>query len=111
MSQSEAIAKAPESVAGTWIITIKSPTGSEQTELHITEKQGALTAVQTGDGTSTQVTEITYENGQLVWLNETQKPFKMKLKFSANVEGDAFEGKVKVGFIGSFPLRGVRQLS
>ncbi len=109
MSQSEAIAKAPESVAGTWIITIKSPTGSEQTELHITEKQGALTAVQTGDGTTTEVTEITYENGQLVWLNETQKPFKMKLKFSANVEGDAFEGKVKVGFIGSFPLRGVRQ--
>ncbi len=108
-AESLTVNRTPESIAGSWIITIKSPTGSEQTELHVTQNEHGLSAIQTGDGTTTQVTDITYKNGQLEWLNQTQKPFKMKLKFTAAVNGDTFEGKVKVGFIGSFPLRGEKQ--
>ena len=45
---------------------------------------------------------------KLFWINHVVKPMKMKVEFTATVDGDAMSGKVKAGFMGSFPFTGVR---
>ncbi len=95
---------APVSVDGSWTITIKGPTGPMESVLEVEPLGDGLRGVQSGEGSSSEVDDISYKNGELVWINKINKPMKMTLTFTGKVEGDTMSGKVKAGFMGSFPF-------
>jgi cytochrome P450 len=101
---------APTSVDGDWIITVKGPTGPMDSKLSLQSSGGVLGGTQSGEGVTTAVEEITYNgsSGDIVWTNKINKPIKMSLKFSGKVEDGRMSGKVKAGFMGSFPFTGVK---
>jgi hypothetical protein len=96
------------SVSGKWKITIKSPTGPQNTILEIQEQDGKVTGAQSGQGSTTEISDATWDGSKLFWINHVVKPMKMKVEFTATVDGDSMSGKVKAGFMGSFPFTGVR---
>jgi len=100
---------APHNIDGEWTVTIKGPTGPMPSTLNLATKGGALGGSQSGDGVTTPIDEISYENGNVVWVNKIQKPMKLKLQFKGKVEGKTMTGKVKVGFIGSYPFTAVKE--
>ncbi|MAR90342.1 MAG: hypothetical protein SV765_16970 [Pseudomonadota bacterium] len=93
---------------GTWTVTAKSPTGPMDSSLELKEEGGQLSGVQSGDGSSDVIDEITYDSstGEIFWINKIKKPMKLKLQFKGVVEGDTMSGKVKTGFMGSFAFTG-----
>lgn len=101
--------KAPASIDGEWTVTIKGPTGPMPSTLNLATRGGVLGGSQSGDGVTTPIDEISYENGNVIWVNKIQKPMKLKLQFKGKVEGATMTGKVKVGFIGSFPFTAVKE--
>jgi cytochrome P450 len=100
----------PASVAGEWIVTVKGPTGPMDSVLSLTDSNGALGGAQSGEGSTSPIEEITYDGatGSIVWTNRIAKPIKMSLKFTGKVQGTTMTGKVKAGFMGSFPFTAVR---
>jgi len=98
------------SVEGRWKVTIKSPTGPMATELVLAQVDGTLTGTQSGQGMSSPISEAKLDGDKLSWVNHVTKPMKMKLEFSGVVEGgQKISGKVKAGFVGSFPFTGVKE--
>ncbi len=99
---------APQSIEGAWSVTVKGPTGAMDSTLELTTGSEGLGGTQTGDGTSTDIQEIHYEpeTGKVQWINKISKPMKMTLTFNGSVEGNRMSGKVKAGFMGSFPFTG-----
>lgn len=96
------------SVAGKWTITIKSPTGPQVTTLELNEADGKITGAQSGQGSTTEITDATYDGSKIFWVNHVTKPMKMKVEFAATVEGTQMSGKCKAGFMGSYPFTGVK---
>jgi cytochrome P450 len=96
------------SVEGEWTVTIKGPTGPMATTLVLERVDGVLTGTQSGEGATTPINEAGFENGNIFWANQITKPMKLKLEFTGVVEGDSMNGKVKTGFMGSFPFTAVR---
>lgn len=97
------------SVAGKWDITIKAPTGPQRTVLELIETKGKISGSQTGQGTTTEISDASLEGSKLFWINHVTKPLKMKVQFTATVEGSTMSGKVKAGFMGSYSFTGVKQ--
>lgn len=96
------------SVAGKWNVTIKAPTGPQATVLELQETEGKITGSQTGQGTTTEITNATFDGSKLYWIQHITKPMKMKLEFNATVDGAQMTGKVKAGFMGSYSFSGTR---
>lgn len=92
------------SVTGKWNLTIKAPTGAQNTELEIREENGMLTGVQSGQGVSTDIPEINVSGNDIAWNSVVTRPMKMKLEFSGTIEGDTMNGKVKAGMMGKYPF-------
>jgi hypothetical protein len=42
-------------------------------------------------------------------VNNTTKPMKLKVEFTGEVNGDQMSGKVKTGFMGTFPFTGTKE--
>ncbi len=108
--QSAASASAPASVDGDWAITIKGPTGPMESQLNLATVDGALGGSLSGDNNTTPLESVTYDSasGNIAWTGKITKPMKMTLTFTGKVENDRIEGKVKAGFMGSFPFTGQR---
>lgn len=100
---------APDSIDGDWVVTIKGPTGPMPSNLSLATTNGVLGGSQEGDGETNEIDEISYDKGNVVWVNKIKKPMKLKLQFKGKVEGNTMVGKVKVGFIGSFPFTAEKQ--
>lgn len=96
------------SVAGTWTVTVKSPTGPMATTLVLEHGDGKLSGTQSGEGATTVIDQVRFDKGTLVWTNQITKPMKLKLEFSGVVDGNTMTGKVKTGFMGSFAFTGVK---
>jgi hypothetical protein len=97
------------SVAGKWDITIKAPTGPQKTVLELIDNKGQITGSQTGQGTTTEISNASFDGSKLFWINHVKKPLKMKVEFTATVDGGTMSGKVKAGFMGSYSFTGTRQ--
>jgi len=69
---------------------------------------GALAGTQAGEGTTTPIDKVRYENGEIVWTNQITRPMKLKLEFAGTVDGGTMQGKVKTGFMGSFQFTAVK---
>ncbi|MDR3417297.1 MAG: cytochrome P450 [Nevskia sp.] len=98
----------PVTLDGTWNVTVKSPTGPMATVLALEYVDGRLTGTQSGQGTTTPISDIQIDGNQITWINHISKPMKMKLTFSGTVSGKEMSGKVKAGFMGSFQFTGVK---
>lgn len=98
----------PLSVEGTWVVTIKSPTGPMATTLVLERKAGELAGTQSGEGVTSPISNARFENGEIFWTNQITKPMKLKLEFSGVVDAEGMTGKVRAGFMGSFPFTAVR---
>jgi cytochrome P450 len=94
---------------GTWKLVVKGPTGAEATVLVIERANGTLGGNQTGQGTTSAVTDVKIDDNKVSWINHVTKPIKVKVQFMGEITGNNMSGKVKVGFIGSFPFTAVKQ--
>ena len=90
------------SVEGTWNVVVKGPTGAQPTVLSIERVDGKLTGVQTGQGVSTPIVDVTLDGNRLRWVNHVTKPFKLKVEFTGELDGATMSGKCKAGFMGSY---------
>ena len=106
-------AAAPASLDGEWTVTVKGPTGPMDSHFSIATQDGVMQGVQSGDGAVNEVDQIDYDSdtGSITWINKIRKPMKMTLTFSGKVDGDKMDGKVKAGFMGSYPFVAVKQSS
>ena len=100
----------PASIDGEWTLTVNGPTGAKDTKLSLRTVDGTLSGTQSGDGTSSAIEDITYDrgSGNIAWTNKIDKPMKMTVKFSGQVESGRMSGKVKAGFMGSYPFTAVK---
>ena len=94
---------------GKWNLVVKGPTGAEPTVLVIEHKDGVLTGTQTGQGTTSAVTEVTVNGNQVSWINHVTKPLKLKVTFTGEIQGNTMSGKCKAGFVGSFKFTAVKE--
>lgn len=78
--------------------------------LTLDSANGTLSGTQSGEGVTTQIHQITYDSatGNIAWSNQIAKPMKLTLQFTGTVKDERMTGKVKAGFMGSFPFTAVR---
>jgi cytochrome P450 len=95
--------------AGKWTLTVKSPTGPMATTLLLEHVGAALTGTQSGQGTTSPISEVRLEGSNIFWVNHVTKPMKLKLEFAGVIDGNAMSGKVKTGFMGSYPFTAVKE--
>jgi anaerobic selenocysteine-containing dehydrogenase len=99
---------APVTIEGTWILTIKSPTGPVSTTLLLERRNGVLGGSQTGQGTTSPILDVTFDGSNITWTNVATKPIKLKCSFQAVLEGRQMTGKMKAGFMGSYAFSAVK---
>jgi hypothetical protein len=99
----------PSPVEGTWSLTIKGPTGPMEATLTIQRSAHVLSGTVSGQGLSSPMGDLKVEGNKLSWTNHVTKPMKMKLQCSGVIEGKDMSGKVKAGFMGTYPFFGSRQ--
>ena len=96
------------SVEGQWNVIVKGPTGEQPTVLVIERVDGKLTGVQTGQGVSSPIVDVTLDGNKLRWINHVTKPIKLKVEFTAEIDGATMTGKCKAGFMGSYKFSAKR---
>jgi hypothetical protein len=96
------------SISGNWNITIKSPMGPMPITLVLQQDGGLVTGTLSGQGQTNAISDGLVDGDTLSWSTSVASPMKMKLEFSGALMGDKISGKVKVGFMGSFPFEGGR---
>jgi hypothetical protein len=94
---------------GKWTVTVKGPTGPMPSTLVLERKDGVLTGSMSGQGTTTAISDAKLEGDKISWVNHVTKPMKLKAEFSGVISGKEMSGKVKTGFMGSFPFTGVKE--
>jgi cytochrome P450 len=99
---------APVPLEGMWTLTVKGPTGPMVTTLLIERTGDTFTGSQSGQGSTSPISDAKLDGNKVSWLNEITKPMKLKLQFAGVIEGNTLSGKVKVGFMGSFAFTGVK---
>jgi hypothetical protein len=97
------------SVDGTWKVTIKGPMGPMVTTLVVKSEGNAFTGTQSGQGQSAAVADGKVTEEQISWSNQITTPMKMKLEYSGVLADKEISGKVKAGFMGSFPFTALRE--
>lgn len=97
------------SLEGVWNLVVKGPTGPQPTVLVIERKGDALTGSQTGQGSTSAITELLVDGNKVSWVNHTTKPLKLKVTFTGELAGSSMSGKCKAGFMGSYPFTAVKE--
>jgi hypothetical protein len=97
------------SMDGSWKVTIKGPMGAMATTLVIKSDGDSFIGTQSGQGQSSAITDGKVAGDQVTWSNQITTPMKMKFEYSGVLAGNQISGKVKAGFMGSFPFTGARE--
>jgi hypothetical protein len=106
---SAAVRGADASLEGTWNLVVKGPTGPQPTVLVIERKGNALSGTQTGQGSTSTITDLVIDGNKVTWVNHTTKPIKLKVTFTGVITGNDMSGKCKAGFMGSYPFSAVKE--
>ncbi|HKY93127.1 MAG TPA: cytochrome P450 [Nevskiaceae bacterium] len=93
---------------GTWNLVVKGPTGPQPTVLVLQKNGDAITGTQSGQGTTSTITDFKKTGNQVFWINHVTSPLKMKVEFSGELTGNTMSGKVKAGFMGKYPFTGTK---
>jgi cytochrome P450 len=108
VAAAEATAK-NTSLEGTWNLVVKGPTGPQPTVLVMARAGDTMTGTQSGQGTSTSVTDVQIDGNKVSWVNHVTKPIKLKATFTGEISGNTMTGKCKAGFMGSYPFTAVKE--
>lgn len=103
-----AVAK-DEPLEGTWNLVVKGPTGPQPTVLVIQRAGSTVTGTQSGQGSTSQVTEVQIAGNKVSWVNHVTSPMKLKVTFTGEIAGNKMTGKCKVGFMGSYSFTAVKE--
>lgn len=103
--------KQPENapLEGTWNLVVKGPTGPQPTVLVMERAGNTLTGTQSGQGSSTSVTDVTVDGNKVSWVNHVTRPIKLKVTFTGEITGNTMSGKCKAGFMGSYPFTATKE--
>lgn len=95
-------------VDGNWKITMSTPMGDRDAMLAIKADGSALTGKQSAEGNETEIFDGTVNGSDVAWKVKITSPMPLTLAFTGKVSGDAIEGDMGIGPMGSFPFKGVR---
>jgi cytochrome P450 len=101
--------EADVALEGKWNLIVKGPTGPQPTVLIIEQKDGVLGGSQSGQGSTTAVTDVSVNGNKVSWVNLVTKPMKLKVTFTGEIKGNAMAGTCKVGFVGTFKFTAVKE--
>lgn len=95
-------------VLGTWSYSIDAMGQVMKGELEIYEEDGSLVATMTGEqmGEAAEIDEILLEDDEMSFSAELGDGFEIEL--TATIGEDEFEGNVKAGDFGTFPISASR---
>ncbi len=97
------------SVDGTWKVTVESPMGPQVSTLTLASAEGALTGTQSGQGETPAISEGKIDGNNISWATNVTNPMALKLEYSGVFDGSNINGKVAIGFFGSFPFAAVKE--
>ncbi|HEY0328741.1 MAG TPA: hypothetical protein VGC77_06525 [Rhodopseudomonas sp.] len=95
-------------VDGTWTIVMTTPMGDRQATLALQSSGTTLTGTQSADGDSGEIFDGTVNGDEVAWKLSITNPMPLTLAFTGKVSGDAIEGEMGIGPMGSFPFKGTR---
>jgi hypothetical protein len=98
-------------LAGTYDCSAKTPLGDQNFAFTVIPSDDGerFTGTVSGDLGSMAITDGRIAGGKLLWTMDLTQPMPLSLECQATVEGDTFDGSVKAGFMGSFPVKGTRK--
>ena len=96
------------SVDGIWNITMNTPMGERKATLTLASNGSTLTGTQAAEQGSAEIADGKVDGNKVSWKVSIQQPMPLTLDFNGTVNGDAIEGQMGVGFLGSFPFSGTR---
>lgn len=91
------------SPAGNWKCTIETPMGEQEFDLMLEVEGTGFSGTATNGDDGKQVSGDV-DGDTLSWTMSVSKPMPLSLDCTATVDGDDLTGKVKAGFLGSYPL-------
>jgi cytochrome P450 len=94
---------------GTWNLVVKGPTGPQPTVLALERDGDKLVGTQSGQGSSTSVTDVLVDGSKVSWVNHVTRPIKLKVTFTGEIVGNTMSGKCKAGFMGSYPFTATKE--
>ncbi len=97
------------SITGKWNLVIQAPTGAMESVMELVEEAGALSGTLSGKGGDNEIKDGKIAGSEVSWISHISQPMKMKLEFAGTVEGKAMTGKVKAGFMGSYPFTATQE--
>ncbi len=95
-------------VDGNWNIVMNTPMGDRQATLVLQSSGSTLTGTQSADGDSGEIFDGTVTGDDVAWKLSITNPMPLTLAFTGKVSGDAIEGEMGIGPMGSFPFKGTR---
>lgn len=92
------------SVDGVWTIGFQTPRGHREVDLTLSASGGVLT----GDFDGAPLNDGTVDGDQITFSAQLAKPFRVKIKATAQIAGDTISGKAKAAVM-TIPFRGTRR--
>lgn len=111
MPNSSVRTEAGNTLDGVWDFAVTTPMGQEPHELTIkTHANGTLTGEvrHLKNGTVMQIEEGRHSGNSLTWKMRMEKPIKVKLSVSVQVDGNTLSGGAKAGLFGKAKINGQR---
>jgi hypothetical protein len=96
------------SVDGNWNVTMSTPMGDRPATLNLKSAGTTLTGTQAAEGNSVEIYDGTVNGNTVAWKVDITNPMPLTLAFTGTVNGDAIEGEMGLGPMGSFPFKGTR---
>jgi hypothetical protein len=95
-------------VDGTWVISIKSPLGAQVVMLRFYTQGSRLTGTMESKLGSGVISDGIVVGHTLTWMSTIERPRRVKLEFSANIDGDSISGIAKMGTFIQTEFKGTR---
>lgn len=93
---------------GSWNVTMNTPMGAQQGTLTLATDGASLTGTMDGAQGSAELEEGKVDGSTATWNVAMTQPMPLTLEFTANVDGDAISGDVKLGAFGNASFSGTR---
>ncbi|MCO1597462.1 hypothetical protein M8C17_20125 [Micromonospora sp. RHAY321] len=95
------VTKQMNTIAGTWLLRMKTPVGTIEAEYHFEEEDGVVAGSATGAGETIPLTDVVIDDeptGQRVtWRQSITKPLRLNLDYDVIVDGDTLSGESRAG--------------
>ena len=98
------------SLTGTWNLSIETPVGTQSAVLELTERNGIVEGIATGNGESTPLLDPVLDGNRLTLKQSTTRPIPLNLTFEVFIDGDSLTGTAKAGTMAPSKVTGTRAL-